>query len=258
MASSPPTDPAPPRRLTSALPDGRRAVLLVAVLAGLILAGWGAGELIGSLHTADLTAVRDVAGDRTPAATAIAHVLSRLGSSLIIVPVALVCCAVLYRLAGPASALFLAVSTAGATVIFNLDKLLVGRPRPPVRHLEVVAHSSFPSGHATLSAAFYLALVIAFASLSRSRARAAAGLAVAVVLVAGISASRVYLGVHYPSDVAAGVLLATAWTAAVARCVLPRPGAISRGGAIAPPDPPRQVVAPRGPDRAQAARESSP
>jgi membrane-associated phospholipid phosphatase len=59
-----------------------------------------------------------------------------------------------------------------------------------------------------------------------SRPRVAGGLLAAVLLVAGIAASRVYLGVHYPTDVAAGVLLGGAWTAAVAGSLrIARPGA---------------------------------
>ena len=226
-------------RLTLARPRGRRAALLVAVLVGLILVGWGAGELIRSLHAADLRAVRDVATHRGPVDTAIARVLSRVGSSLVIGPLVLVGCAVAYRVAGAAPAAFIAVSTAGAVAIFNLDKLLVARPRPPVDHLEAASHSSFPSGHATLSAAFYVALVIVFASRSRARARTAAVLSAAVLLVAGIAASRVYLGVHYPTDVGAGLLLGAAWTVVAARSFR-----ISAAGPRARP--------------AQAARESTP
>jgi undecaprenyl-diphosphatase len=214
-----PRSPAAPvwyRQLRPALPRGRRAAGLLAALIGLMLVGWIAGELMRSLHATDLQVVRDVASQRTPAETAIAHVLSRLGSSLLIGPLALAGCIALYRKAGPASALYLAASTAGAVVIFNVDKLLVSRPRPPVVHLEAAAHSSFPSGHATLSAAFYVALVTVLASRWRSRPRAVAVLTVTVLLVAAIAASRVYLGVHYPTDVAAGGLLGGAWATAVA------------------------------------------
>jgi membrane-associated phospholipid phosphatase len=204
------------RQLRPALPRGRRAAGLLAALTGLMLAGWLAGEVIRSWHATDLQVVRDVAAQRSPTETAIAHVLSRLGSSLLIGPLALACCIALYRKAGPAGALYVAASTAGAVVIFNVDKLLVGRPRPPVAHLEAAMHSSFPSGHATLSAAFYVALVTVVASRWESRPRAVGLLTAAVLLVAGIAASRVYLGVHYPTDVAAGVLLGGAWSAAVA------------------------------------------
>lgn len=219
-----PTAPARSRPPTPALPRGRRAAGLVAALTVLVLAGWGIGELVRSLDAADLEAVRDVAAQRTPAETTVAHVLSRLGSSLVIGPLAVVCCAALYRLAGPARALYLAVSTAGAVVIFNVDKLLTGRPRPPVAHLEAATHSSFPSGHATTSAAFYLALVIVVASIGGARLRVAVTAAAAVLLVIGIAASRVYLGVHYPTDVAAGLVLGTAWTLATAASLVPASG----------------------------------
>jgi membrane-associated phospholipid phosphatase len=203
------------RALGHALPDARAAARLAAVLIALMLAGWGAGELSQSLHAGDLATVRDVAAQRTGAETTIAHVLSRLGTGLLIGPLAVACCVVLYRSVGPGAALYVALTTAGAVAIFNVDKLLVARPRPPVEHLEAAAHFSFPSGHATTSAAFYLALAIAVMSLRPSPTWRGAALATGGLLILGIAASRVYLGVHYPTDVAGGVLLGAAWTASV-------------------------------------------
>ncbi len=216
MALRPPGSTARLCRPATGLLGGRRVAVLVGVLAVLIAAGWGVGQLTRSWHATDLQAVRDVAAHRSPAETELARVLSRLGSSLVIGFLALAGCLILYRRAGAAAAARLAISVGGAVVIFNADKLLVARPRPPVAHLEAVTNFSFPSGHATLSAAFYLALLIlSVARPGRGRRAAAAGVFV-VALLLGIAASRVYLGVHYPTDVAAGLTLGAAWAAAVA------------------------------------------
>jgi membrane-associated phospholipid phosphatase len=193
-----------------------RGGALAGALILLALVGWGAGELISSsLPSTDLQVVRDLATQRTSLATTIAHVLSWVGSGLVITPLAVLFSLIVYR-SDRRAAGAVSLSTIGAVVIFNIDKLLIGRPRPPVAHLEAAVHSSFPSGHATVASALYLALLIVFLSGRRSAARAVAGIAATALLVVGIAASRVYLGVHYPTDVAAGVVLGALWAVAVA------------------------------------------
>ena len=111
----------------------------------------------------------------------------------------------------------------------DLAKELYGRPRPDlVSHGAYVYSASFPSGHSTLSAAVYLTLAAMVSSLEpRRRTKALAyGLAMAVLLAVGLS--RVYLGVHWPSDVVAGWCLGGAW-ALLAWTVLRHTGGQTRG-----------------------------
>jgi membrane-associated phospholipid phosphatase len=188
-----------------------RIVRLLIALLVLVLIGWGLGILCRSLLTTiDLRAVRAVASERTPAQTTVAHVLSWIGSGYVIFPLTLVCCAILYLAGQSRPSLAVGLSTLGAVVIANLDKLLVGRPRPPVHHLEKVTSYSFPSGHSTHSAAFVTAVLLALLSAQCPGRLKAAAAATGFLLVLGVAASRVYLGVHYPSDVIAGVALGTA------------------------------------------------
>ena len=104
----------------------------------------------------------------------------------------------------------------GLTAVFaqgfgELVKHLIDRPRPDiVPHLDLVYSSSFPSGHALMSPAVYLTLA-AIVAASRPRPAIRRLLLVgAVMLVIVIGVSRVYLGVHWPSDVLAGWTLGTA------------------------------------------------
>jgi undecaprenyl-diphosphatase len=128
---------------------------------------------------------------------------------------------VLLRRGLPREAGFLALALGGAMLLSDLIKVLVSRPRPPVEHLQHVTGSSFPSGHATQASAFWLALVLLApaAGASPRATRTAAG--AMLVLVAAVAASRVYLGVHYPSDVLAGVVLGACWTLWLWRCLCP-------------------------------------
>jgi undecaprenyl-diphosphatase len=91
----------------------------------------------------------------------------------------------------------------------------VARPRPTiVPHLVEVGNASFPSGHAAGSAAIYLTLAALASQVLRDRAARHAVLVMAILLVGMIGCSRVYLGVHWPSDVLAGWSFGTVWALA--------------------------------------------
>ncbi|MBB3948763.1 phosphatase PAP2 family protein [Aureimonas jatrophae] len=110
------------------------------------------------------------------------------------------------------SALLVLASVLGAILVSSLLKLGFDRPRPDVvSHLVDVHTLSFPSGHAMLSAATYLTLG---ALLSRTQAALTTriylmGVAIALTLLIGTS--RIFLGVHYPTDVLAGWCAGSAW-----------------------------------------------
>ncbi|MBL8552744.1 MAG: phosphatase PAP2 family protein [Phenylobacterium sp.] len=91
-------------------------------------------------------------------------------------------------------------------------KALYARPRPDLVPHEVAVYSgSFPSGHSTLSAACYLTIAMLVASLETRRRTKALVYGLACVILTGVGFSRVYLGVHFPSDVLAGWVLGATW-----------------------------------------------
>lgn len=112
------------------------------------------------------------------------------------------------------TALFLFAAIAGGQLLSSLLKLGFDRPRPDlVPHGATVYTASFPSGHAMMTAVVYLTLA-ALLARSESRRRLKAFLlllAACVTLLVGIS--RVYLGVHWPSDVLGGWMIGSAWAA---------------------------------------------
>ena len=114
-----------------------------------------------------------------------------------------------------ADATVLLAAVLGATALSELLKLGFARPRPDlVAHIVETTSMSFPSGHATLSAATYLTIGALVAHAQDRRAVKTYVHAAAILLTLMIGASRVYLGVHWPTDVLAGWCLGAAWAIA--------------------------------------------
>ena len=109
-------------------------------------------------------------------------------------------------------AVIVLVASAGGWLLNNALKVLFARPRPDVvPHLREVMTLSFPSGHALTSAAVYLTLGALLMRVSDRRITKFYCMAVAMLATLLIGATRVYLGVHYPTDVLAGWLVGISW-----------------------------------------------
>lgn len=121
------------------------------------------------------------------------------------------------------------VTVGGGYALSATLKLHYDRPRPDiVPHLTEVGSASFPSGHSLLSSVVYLTLGALLAQASSRRREKIYFVAVAFMLTFLIGLSRVFLGVHYPTDVLAGWSAGTAWALLcwlVASHWLPRPPA---------------------------------
>jgi membrane-associated phospholipid phosphatase len=162
---------------------------------------------------AQLTAI--IQSWRGPAITAVFSAVTWSASTLVVTAIVLVAVAVLVWRCDSREALLVALIVASGTALGAIAKRVTARPRPPAAAslVELPTSYSFPSGH-TL-AALLLWTVIAFTVLrvgSRGWVKALAvfgGLLIAVL----VGLSRVYLGVHWPSDVLASWLLGIAWLA---------------------------------------------
>ncbi len=149
----------------------------------------------------------------------VARTVTDLGSPLAVDIVAIVAAVALLVARRWRLAVAIAVARLGELATVSAVKVIVHRPRPDLLPQLTSANGpSFPSGHTAGSAAVYGTIVVLLcASLgARERGWAIAGVA---VFVAAVAASRVLLGVHYPTDVLAGAALGLCWVA-VALAVL--------------------------------------
>jgi membrane-associated phospholipid phosphatase len=128
-----------------------------------------------------------------------------LGSLAVLLPLALL---IWWRRRGDRSAAFVALALIGASALGHLAKLIAARPRPDLFPplIAMPEDWSFPSAHAVQVTAFALAWL-----LRSGTTPVRTEIAVLFAAVAAVFASRLYLQVHFPSDVVAGALLATLW-----------------------------------------------
>jgi undecaprenyl-diphosphatase len=112
------------------------------------------------------------------------------------------------------AAMWVAASVGGGVLLSNALKYSFDRPRPElVAHAARVFTSSFPSSHAMLSAVTFLTLGVLLASIHNSWRVKVFFLGIAIFLTVIVGVTRVYLGVHYPTDVLAGWCVGAGWAA---------------------------------------------
>ncbi|MGQ0431359.1 MAG: bifunctional DedA family/phosphatase PAP2 family protein [Microthrixaceae bacterium] len=203
------------------LPGNALGLALTIQLVLLAAAGWVFGSLLQDVlgrddaFRIDLPVVRYLAEHRTTWLTTTMRDITWLGSTVVLVPlVALVGLWSRNRTRSWALCAQLALSLGGAIALYNLVKPLVGRPRPQVGQLVSTATGyAFPSGHATQTAAVAVTLATIAAATTGSWSRKVAIWSTAALACLLIGFSRLYLGVHWPTDVLAGYGLGALWAA---------------------------------------------
>lgn len=199
----------------------KRLALPAAVLAGLMM-------LLGLLLTKvlDTTGVaredgelsRDLAASRNSDGKVVTSILTLLAETPTIVGLTAVA-AVVFRLVFHRwrESVLIVSAVVGETLIFWLTTLLIDRPRPRVPQLdEAPPTSSFPSGHTAASVAFYGTVALVVLWHTRRVWLRWLVVALAVLIPLSVGAARLYRGMHFPTDVLAGLLLGSTWLTTVA------------------------------------------
>jgi undecaprenyl-diphosphatase len=174
-----------------------------------------AGKVVsGSTSGFDDAAMKFMGSHQVPWISNMMVEVTTLGTGIVVAMIIAVSALFLWLYDYKNSATLLLVTTIGGLLLNNVLKLGFDRPRPQFFDWGThVMSSSFPSGHAMSAAIVYPTVAYLAARLQKSGWWRLVTMLVAAFLVLLICMSRVYLGVHYPSDVLAGVVVGLAWSA---------------------------------------------
>ena len=166
----------------------------------------------GSTQSYDDAILTWIHGHQTPGLTTFMREITYLGTGSVVIVVVGVAALFLWHTEHKHSARLLLASTIGGIILNNALKLLFHRDRPSLFEWGTsVASSSFPSGHAMSATVVYGTVAYLVARLQKHRWARVLTLLTAFTLIIMICFTRLYLGVHYPSDVVGGIVVGLAW-----------------------------------------------
>lgn len=234
---------------------GRRELALILVLATLAGCAWTFLEIADAVTEGETEAMDERVlllfrenGDPSdpvgpPGLESAVRDVTALGSVTVVAFLTLVVVLYFFLDRRPRLGLYVLVAVAGGAALSFALKLLYDRTRPPLIPAEALPRDpSFPSGHAAAAAVVYLTLGLLLARTLPRRALKVYVVALGVVLAVAVGLSRLYLGVHWPTDVLAGWTLGGAWALLCwqAERMLQRRGVLERSVYVRRPRPPAQ------------------
>ena len=202
-------------------PGGRRARArgsdtagVIAVVALVLYSILTAYVVTGATLDADTRLMLSLGAERRPWLSPVMYLASLVGSGTVAIPAAVLFIFLLRQRRRTSDARAYAVISLSGWALYGLAKLSIERARPHV--IPYLYHGagwySYPSGHSTLAPIVFGLAAVLWSAPWKSRGRRQALIIAASALAVTIAFSRVYIGVHYPSDVAGGLLLGIAWS----------------------------------------------
>ena len=198
-------------------PGATVSLLLVVAVAVIALTAAAVGVILvmvwseTGLARSDLPLAEWAADKASPGSTRLLHLVTDLGGTPAVVLLSIaVAAATLRRRAKLAVLGYLVITVGGQFALVNAIKWIVDRARPDIDQLGGFAGPSFPSGHAAAAAACYACFALLL-GLGRSQRARIVLMSAAAGIAGSVAATRVFLGVHWFTDVIAGVLIGWAW-----------------------------------------------
>ena len=179
-----------------------------------IFLGLSFGVLNGGFADLDEAILAIIYSFRNPMTTEIMYLVSFLGGEFTLLSAAFIVILLAFKKHKKEAALFSFIVIFGY-ILNNVIKYLLKVPRPDIDTLSTAGSYSFPSGHAMSSLIFYGLLAYFTYHLTRRRGLTALAVIFSIIIVLLIGFSRLYLGVHYPSDVLAGFIAGFWWLTTV-------------------------------------------
>lgn len=167
---------------------------------------------VGKVAEFDQALISFIRGFETPALTSIMKLFTFIGSFPVVLVIFLIVSFIFFRVLKSRTEIFLVAAVIVGTQVINmLLKLLFHRARPDIHLLIDVGGYSFPSGHAMSAFAVYGILTFVFWRHIPKRIGRISLIIGSSMFILFIGMSRIYLGVHYPSDIIGGYFASAAW-----------------------------------------------
>ncbi len=218
MKAPAPPDALPTPEESQRLLSAALAIGLLAAAAALVFFTWLGGEVLEGETLSFDEGVRGLIHSiASPGLTAVMLAASRYGGPSVLIPAGIAAALIFLFRGWQRGALLVIVTLAGAGLLNGLLKVSFARVRPEALFDYPLPPSpSFPSGHALYAASVFGGLAALLSARVKHRGLRIALWSVAIGLILLVGISRVYLGVHYPSDVLAGFAVGLIWVTAVA------------------------------------------
>lgn len=166
----------------------------------------------GKIESFDLPIIEFVQGLETPALTIFFKTFSWIGSAYTVIPSTIIVCAILFFGTNEKKTAILFAFTMVSTIVLNLIlKPSFPRERPEIYRLVEVTGLSFPSGHTMMVVGLYGMIVYAAWHHIKKISGRISLILFATVIILFVTMSRIYLGVHFPSDIVGGIAASTCW-----------------------------------------------
>lgn len=194
------------RELSGRLITALVSCLVLAVVFGYVALSIGNGSIVQF----DTTIIHFVQGAEAPWLTKVMKVFTTIGSTKAVIAISAITLGLLLYFRQKVQTILFLIVIGGTAALNLVLKLFFQRARPDLNRLIEISGYSFPSGHTMMATSLYIILAFILWRNARKPGRILYGIS-AIFMISMICISRIYLGVHYPSDIVGGISASTFW-----------------------------------------------